>query len=124
MQHMTKSLSDFINEFELIESDIGVCFEASIYANLHNVLIEIESDVQIVSRSNISTIYLLNPNLQANNIPHTFEASESNLSFRPSYGLVIRDEDVYNGRYALMIVPVNKNCLIPTFDEIRAKTYN
>ena len=118
------TISDLINEFNLKQSDVGICFYAVIYSQTKDGLTEIVSEVQIVTVRDINSIYLLNPHLKAHCFPSLFESSNCEFSYKQNYGLIVRGTDPYYGRYALLIKPVKKNCFAPTLTEIRAKTYN
>lgn len=127
MMKMTSTiLYDFIQDFDLESSEVGVCFDASIEFNTPGQKFNFQSEVLMESflLTGIDTIFLLNPVTQIYRIPTFFNDTNHQFIYFRNKGLFIAGYTPLFGSYSVSIFPESLDCTQKTFDELRAKKYN
>lgn len=125
MKTFSKSLTDFIQHFELAKPDCSICFEAVIYFSTERTNIELETAIHIVriENKNLDAIYLLNPEVIIHGIPDFYARNIHRFKYVTGKAFVIYGK-IGKSDFTLSIHPGKKECDDFTFEEIHAKTYN
>src|SRR5207249_9925505 len=83
--NISLSLIEFIQDFNLRNSDGVVCFDAAIEFNIGGKVKKIRSEVQIVhiDDNDQETIYLLNPDIKLHEVPDMFSSRNEIFTYFP-----------------------------------------
>ena len=119
-------LSDFVSDFKLEVSKVGVCFDAIINFNLPNKNFNLQSEVYMepALSKDIDTIYLLNPIIEAYRMPVFFNDINHQFLYLNRTGLVITGNMPLVGSYSVSIMPKSHGCTPETLEELTAKKLN
>ncbi|MEO5893648.1 MAG: hypothetical protein ABIQ31_25565 [Ferruginibacter sp.] len=119
-------LSDFVSDFKLEVSEVGVCFESIVNFNLpmQNFNLQTEVHMESVLSNGIDTIYLLNPVIEIYKMPIFFNDVNHQFLYLTRTGLVITGNMPMLGAYSISIFPKTKICTTKTFYELKAKKLN
>jgi hypothetical protein len=117
---------DFVHDFNLEFTEPGVCFNALIGFNLpmHHFNLMSEVQVDAVMSGDIDTICLLNPALDAYNIPTLFNDLSHRLAYIKNRALLVFGLLPLYGAFTIAIIPKSRYCALKTYDELRAKKLN
>lgn len=126
MKTTSTVLFDFIYDYKLDVSGIGVCFNAVIDFNLPAQNFNLMSEVHIESflSNRVDSIYLLNPVIEKYKMPTFFNDANHQFFYLKQRGLMIMGQMPLFGGYTISIVPKSYSCTQKTFDELRAKKLN
>ncbi|MEO7766821.1 MAG: hypothetical protein ABIS01_05315 [Ferruginibacter sp.] len=119
-------LPGFINDFDIVVSEMGVCFDAVINFNLPYQSFNIQSEVHMeaVFSNSFDTVYLLNPAVEVYKMPTFFNVVNHQFIYPGFKGLIITGKMTIFGSYTVSIFPVSRSCSQKTFDELSAKKLN
>ncbi len=126
MKQLTKSISDFILAFDLLHPINGVCFDAMVFFYTDKLVLQIESEVHIITILNkkIDVLYILNPEIRNRELPDMFESKHCEINFREKKGLLLKSVDDQNRSYSILIQPTGKSCEPVTLEEIQQRINN
>ncbi|MBC7889849.1 MAG: hypothetical protein H7Z13_18390 [Ferruginibacter sp.] len=126
MKMTSTILSDFIYDFNLEVTEVGVCFDAVINFNLPMQNFNLQSEVHMepVLSNLVDTIYLLNPMIEKYKMPTFFNDVNHQFLYLSNKGLIIAGQMQLFGSYSISMFPKNHRCSQATFDELRAKKLN
>ncbi|MEP7109297.1 MAG: hypothetical protein ABI760_14990 [Ferruginibacter sp.] len=119
-------LFEFINDFDLEVSELGVCFDAIINFNLpmQNFNLQSEVHMESVLSNSIDSIYLLNPLIEKYKMPTFFSDVNHQFLYLNHTGLIIAGKMPLFGAYSVSMFPKSQSCSLKTYDELRAKKLN
>ncbi|MEO6732098.1 MAG: hypothetical protein ABIN01_12840 [Ferruginibacter sp.] len=117
---------DFINDFALETTEVGVCFDAIVNFNLPMQNFNLQSEVSIESllSDSFDTMYLLNPVVEMYKMPTLFNDVNHQFVYAKHRGLLIVGTMALFGAYTISIIPKNDLCDPKTLNELRAKKLN
>ena len=126
MKEISKTFSDFINDFDLHEKDDIICFDAVIYFTSNHKSIHLSTEVQIVTIGyrNLTVLHLLNPEVAMVGIPDIYHDGNEEFRYFQNLALFIKGDSPVYGKYTLSIHPGDKKCNESTLAEIHAKMSN
>jgi len=126
MKQLNKSLCDFITTFKLEHPAKGICFEAKICFFSEQLKMEAKSEIHIVTidGKRLDVVYILSTTIGIEDFPDMFVMEDFEVSFNQQHGLKLEGFSSKWGIYTLVIQPTGKNCTEPTYQELKAKTYN
>jgi len=126
VKQLTKSISDFILAFDLLHPINGVCFDAMVFFYTDKLVLQIESEVHIITILNkkIDVLYILNPEIRNRELPDMFESKHCEINFREKKGLLLKSVDDQNRSYSILIQPTGKSCEPVTLEEIQQRINN
>jgi hypothetical protein len=126
VKQLTKSISDFILAFDLLHPINGVCFDAMVFFYTDKLVLQIESEVHIITILNkkIDVLYILNPEIRNRELPDMFESKHCEINFRKKKGLLLKSVDDQNRSYSILIQPTGKSCEPVTLEEIQQRINN
>ena len=126
MKILSHSLSQFISDFKLEKKDQIICFEATCYFSTASNVIQIQTEVQIVTINplEMDVLYLLSPDVYKYLIPEMYALGKENYSYRKDVALIIKGHSVMHGAYVLSIHPTGQECDMDTLSEIHGRTFN
>jgi hypothetical protein len=126
MKLVTTSLSDFIQDFNLLKKAGIICFDANIYFITSKKNIQIQTQVQIVSITNkvLDEVYLLNPNIEKYGFNDTYIFGREKFKYFENFGLYIKSYSPKHGYYFLNINQHINECDEHMNAEIHARMYN
>jgi hypothetical protein len=126
MSVASKTLSDFVTDFDLMKPDGTICFNATIIFSTEFKSIQLETEVQIVTfkMKQMSTIYLLHPDVVKHGIPDMIQDDLQSVTYVPGKCLLIRGVMLIYIDYILTIHPENSSCGPETLKELHAKQNN
>ena len=125
MKQINNEISEFLDWFDLHQTDSGICFDAKVIIKTKKLFAEVESEVHIVTFGGyMDIIYFLGHNIELKGFPDRFESGNVDFAFGQDHGLIIHGSAPGYGHYDLAIQPLDKNCIESTLAEISAKTYN
>ena len=101
-------LVEFIKDFNLELTGVGICFNADIEFITASVFKKFNCEVHIVtvSEKQLTIVYLLHLQLAENGIPDIFPFNADNFSYNKMKDLIIADYDLLRGKYTLTISPL------------------
>lgn len=119
-------LGDFIQDFNLETTEMGVCFDATIDFDIAGQKYNFHSAVLLESflLTNIDTVYILNPISQVYKIPTFFNDVNHQFIYFKNRGLFIAAYHPIFGSYSISIFPDAGYCTQKTFNELKAKKFN
>lgn len=119
-------LCDFIQDYKLEVSEVGVCFDAIIDFNLplQNFNLPSEVYMESVFSNSIDTIYLLNPVIELYKLPVYFNDVNYQFLYVKHRGILIAGNLPLFGTFTISIIPKCRTCTQKTFNELRAKKLN
>lgn len=126
MKTTSSILFDFIQDFGLEVSEIGVCLDAVVNFNLQKQNFNLQSEVQLDSiiSNRIDTVILLNKEVEKYKIPTFFNIVNNQFFYLKQRGLLISGNIIMLGDYTISIFPKSTSCSQRTFNELRAKKLN
>jgi|GEM_PF-3927126 len=126
MKKASTILFDFVNDFNLTISEVGVCFDAIVNFNLPMQNFNLRSEVHMASifSNRIDTIYLLNPVIEQHKMPTFFNDVNHQFLYLNKTGLIIAGDMPLFGPYSISMFPKSNNCTSKTLRELRSKKYN
>ncbi len=126
MKRTSCILNDFVNDFKLEISDVGVCFDAIINFNLPMQNFNLQSEVHMdsVFLNKIDSIYLLNPVVEHYKMPTFFNDVDHQFLYLNKTGLIIAGNMPLFGAYSISMFPKSNSCTPKTLRELRAKKFN
>lgn len=126
MKTTSTILFDFIHDFKLEISEVGVCFDAVINFNLQMQNFNLQSEVHMQSfvSTRIDTVYLLNTEVEKYNMPTFFNVVNNQFFYLKERGLLIAGTMPLFGAYTISIFPKTSSCTQNTISELRGKKYN
>jgi len=126
MKITSSILSDFVNDFQLETTDVGVCFDAVINFNLPTQHFNLQSEVHMESvlSKNLDTLYLLNPLISDYKMPTVFNDANHQFLYLERTGLIIAGTLPVYGAYSISLFPKGNSCNPKTLREIRSKKLN
>ncbi len=126
MKTCATQFADFIGEFDLLEHESGVCFNAVINFNMlkQNVSVESEVYMEAIFSNEIDTIHLLNPLIGEFKMPVRFNQSNHRFLHLENIGLLVAGELPVFGNFTLTIFPQTTPCSKQAMREISCKKYN
>jgi hypothetical protein len=109
MKYASKPLRTFIQDFRLTNPAGADCFNATINFIAGGANIKIESEVHIVTSypDNSGIIYLLNRDINVNELPTMFEADKESFEYIAYKNLRIEGTHHKAGDYIVFISPEN-----------------
>lgn len=126
MKQLNKNLCDFIRTFQLEDPTKGICFEATIYLFTENLNFKAVSEIHIVTidGKGLDVLYILNPSIEIEDFPTMFIIADFEVSFNQQHGLKLKGTSPKWGSFIFVVQPNGKKCTEPTYQELKAKTYN
>jgi len=126
VKQLTKSISDFILAFDLLHPINGVCFDAKVFFYTDKLVLQIESEIHIITILNkkIDVLYILNPEIRNRDLPDMFESEHCTIDFRKKKGLLLKSVNDKNKSYSILIQPTGKGCEAVTLEEIQQRINN
>ena len=126
MKKTNAILCDFVQDFNLEISEIGVCFEAIVNFNLPSQNFNLLSEVHMESvfSNKIDTLYLLNPMVEKYKMPSFFNDVNHQFLYLNKAGLIVAGSLPLFGAYTISIIPKNYTCTEKTWNELKSKKLN
>ena len=112
MKQITKPISDFFLAFNLENPVKGVCFNAPVFFTSDKLVIQIESEIHIITIAYkmLDIIYMLNPAISLKGFPDMFESENWEIAFKENKGLIIKGPYAQKIKYSILIQPAGKDC--------------
>jgi len=125
MEALLNTLSAFEKDFNLVQKDGSICFDATIYFSTKNNPHH-HTEVQNVSivENTLGTICLLHPNLVLFGIPDVLTEGKEEFIYLANQALVIMGESPNHEKYILSVHPGNKRCQSETITKLHARLYH
>ena len=119
-------LFDFIHDFDLEVTEVGVCFDAIANFNLprQNFNLQTEVYMESVLSHGVDSIYLLNPVIEKYKMPTFFNDVNHKFLYLGHTGLIIAGSMPLFGAYTISIFPKSHMCSSRTYNELVAKKFN
>ncbi|MEO7768867.1 MAG: hypothetical protein ABIS01_15665 [Ferruginibacter sp.] len=119
-------LSEFIADFKLKKSEVGICFDAIVNFNLGIQNFNIKSEVYMESglSHNLDSIYLLNTVIARYKMPTFLNDVNHHFNYISYKALIVTGNMPLFGDYTISIFPKSRFCTPKTFAELRAKKLN
>lgn len=126
MKTQVPTLQNFIRDFNLENPDETVCFLANIEFRTERLFKKMDTEIHIIylTQTDLSVLYLLEPDILAHNIPDSISYSAENFVYNQNRSLLIRGVSPHHGPYTLMIYPLERRCYADTAKELMQKTFN
>lgn len=126
MKQLTKQLKDFILAFDLADSLTRVCFDAMVFYYSDILVMEVESQIHIITilPKNLDVLYIINHQIREKAFPHMFQSTNCRFDFKEKKGLLIKEFGREKINYSILIQPTGKNCEPATLEEIKAEMSN
>jgi hypothetical protein len=110
----------------LADSITGVCFDAIVFFYTDTLVLQMESEIHIISilAKNIDVQYILNPQICKRGFPNMFESAHCEFDFKGKKGLLLKGSTTENVNYSILIQPTGKDCESATLAEKQGKINN
>ncbi|MEO8771113.1 MAG: hypothetical protein ABI402_13535 [Ferruginibacter sp.] len=120
MKQVSKQIIDFILAFNLANPVKGVCFDAMVFLYTDTLVLQVESEIHIISikAKKTDVLYILNSEIISKGFPDMFESKHWEIDFKGNKGLLLTGVSSKNINYAILIQPAGKDCVPATMEEI------
>lgn len=126
MKITSSILSDFVTDFNLEVTELGVSFDAIVNFNLPMQNFNLQSEVHMESllSNNFDSVYLLNPVVALYKMPTFFNDVNHQFLYLNKTGLIITGDMPLFGAFSISMYPKNTFCSRKTYAELMAKKFN
>lgn len=106
MPHYTP-LIDFISDFELLNKDGIVVFDAALDIFISDITLQSRSEVHIITSipATFCTIYLVHTDVRINDIPSMFTSDKHHFKYITKQYLQIEGSSIMNEKFIINIIP-------------------